>query len=217
MVLPMMRAKNPSLGSWPHFCCKNKEPFIVGGDFNIMRFISDKNKRSIPSRFSGILNIIINSNDVRKIHILGGADFTWSNNHNNPTLEKLDRVFMSREWELIFPSVIICKRPRELSNHNPLILSTQQNQPRHNREFRFELTWLTHPNFLPKVQEIWDTLTRHKKVLDRVMYKMRKVKQYLKGWGFNLSGSRRKRKHESKIYSWSLKILKKLVFYLWIN
>jgi exonuclease III len=67
--------KESFLGELASFCYKNKEPFIVGGGFNIMRFISDKNKRSTPSRFSSILNIIINSNDVREIHISGEGGF----------------------------------------------------------------------------------------------------------------------------------------------
>jgi hypothetical protein len=31
-------------------------------------------------------------------------------------------------------------------------------------------------------------------MLDKILFKLGKVKQYLKGWGFNLSGSRKKRK-----------------------
>jgi exonuclease III len=54
------------------FCSKNKDPFIIDGDFNIMRFVSDKNINFIPGRFSGILNTIMNANDLREIHISGG-------------------------------------------------------------------------------------------------------------------------------------------------
>jgi hypothetical protein len=32
--------------------------------------------------------------------------------------------------------------------------------------------------------------------LDRVLFKLKKVKRFLKGWEFNLDGSRRKRKKE---------------------
>jgi hypothetical protein len=52
------------------FCSKNKDHFIVGGDFNIMRFVSDKNKSFIPNRLFGFLNTIINDNDLREIHII---------------------------------------------------------------------------------------------------------------------------------------------------
>jgi hypothetical protein len=60
------------------------------------------------------------------------------------------------------------------------------------REFRFELFWLKHPDFFPMVAEIWSAPTRDVVVLDKILFKLKKVKKFLKGWGFNLSGSRRK-------------------------
>jgi hypothetical protein len=38
-----------------------------------------------------------------EIHMVGGG-FTWSNNHESPTLVKLDKVLMSKNWEDIFSS-----------------------------------------------------------------------------------------------------------------
>jgi hypothetical protein len=37
-------------------------------------------------------------------------------------------------------------------------------------------------------------LTRDDSTLSRVLFKMKKVKKFLKGWGINLAGSRKKRK-----------------------
>jgi hypothetical protein len=83
---------------------------------------------------------------------------------------------MTREWELMFPIVLVHKKPREMSNHNPLIVSTRHSQVSHTREFRFELTWVSHPDFLPKVQELWDLPTRDIRALDRFLYRLKKVK-----------------------------------------
>jgi hypothetical protein len=98
-----------------------------------------------------------------------------------------------QKWEIMFPRVYIFKKPRELSDHNPLIMSTVVNTLNQSREFRFELSWLSHPDFLPEVQEIWQAPTRDSNCLDRIMFKIKKVKKYLKGWGFNLSGMRNQR------------------------
>lgn len=38
-----------------------------------------------------------------------GGSFTWSNNQEFPTLEKLDRVLMTKEWEDLFPLAMIKK------------------------------------------------------------------------------------------------------------
>lgn len=82
-----------------------------------------------------------------------GGKYTWSNNHPDPTLEKLDKILMSKEWEDIFPCVVVNKLPREISDHNPLILYTETNQPLRHLDFRFEAAWLVHPDFLEKVEE----------------------------------------------------------------
>jgi exonuclease III len=134
------------------FCEKIKEPYIIGGDFNILRFSCEKNKKIHPNKYSDIFNAIINSNGLREIHSVGGC-FTWSNGQSNPTLEKLDRVLMTKEWESLFPTMHIYKKPRDMSDHNPLVLITQQPYKTKSRIFRFELNWLSHPEFLPKVKD----------------------------------------------------------------
>jgi exonuclease III len=121
------------------FCAKIKEPYVIGGDFNIMRISSDKNKNFLPNRFSDIFNTIININGLRELYVSeGGGGCTWSNNQVNPTLEKLDRILMSREWENMFPAVFAYKRRREFSDHNPIIMDFQLSTMSQIRSFRFE-------------------------------------------------------------------------------
>jgi hypothetical protein len=102
---------------------------------------------------------------------------------------------MTKEWESLFPIAHIYKKPRDMSNHNPLIMLTQQSYKLKSRVSRFELNWLTHPELLPKVKELWLAPTRDTKVLDRVLFKLKKIRKFLKGWGFNIAGARKKRKH----------------------
>jgi hypothetical protein len=134
-------------------------------------------------------------NDLRELNISGGI-FTWSNNQSSPTLERLDRILMNKDWELLFTNVCGYKEPRELSDHNPLIVSSCLKVGGNKREFRFELFWIKHPDFLKKVSKIWNAPTRDVNNLDKVLFKLKKVKKLLKCWGYNLSGSRKKRKKE---------------------
>jgi hypothetical protein len=53
---------------------------------------------------------------------------------------------------------------------------------------------LRHPEFLQKIKTIWDERTRDRVTLDKVQFKLKKVKKILKGWGFNLAGVQKKRK-----------------------
>jgi hypothetical protein len=131
--------------------------------------------------------------NVRQIYMFGGF-FTWSNNQANPTLERLDSILVSKEWEGMYPTVLVFKKPMEFSNHNPVILDSGSAQACKSREFRFELSWLRQEGFLPKIKEIWLAPTRDRLALNRVMFKLKKVKIFLKGWEYNLAGSRKKRK-----------------------
>jgi hypothetical protein len=74
---------------------------------------------------------------MREIDMSGGQ-FTWSNNQVVPTLEKLDRFIVSREWELLFPLTIVHKLTREVSDHRPIIIDTMEGKENQRREFRFE-------------------------------------------------------------------------------
>jgi hypothetical protein len=111
-------------------------------------------------------------------------------------MEKLGRILMSKEWEHLFPCVCVFKHPREVSDHNPLILTSAGNQCKQNREFQFELAWIRHDEFMQIVQRIWEQPTRDRVSLNRALFKLKKVKKALKGWGYNLSGTRKRRKKE---------------------
>jgi hypothetical protein len=112
----------------------------------------------------------------------------------DPTLERLDRFLVSKSWEKLFPLSLVYKVPRELSDHNPLVISLNINQPLRNLNFRFELSWLKHPDFLQKTQEIWDCSCHVETTFDKIQSKLKRFKQYFKGLGFNLQGENRKKK-----------------------
>lgn len=119
---------------------------LVGGDFNILRFAADKNKRLKRSRKIDMFNSIINTHELREISLSGGQ-YTWSNNHSDPTLEKLDRILVSSDWDNLFPSMTVRKLVRELSDHNSLLLDTMEVGGKKRRDFRFDVGWCKQPAF----------------------------------------------------------------------
>lgn len=54
------------------FCSQNKEPYLIGGDFKIIRYATEKNKRGagggVP-RHSVIFNLIIASQEFLELHM----------------------------------------------------------------------------------------------------------------------------------------------------
>jgi hypothetical protein len=61
-------------------------------------------------------------------------------------------------------------------------------------EFRFKLSWFTNPDFLPSVEKIWKKHCNAKSALYRIQQKLKILKQYFKGWGFNLQGKLKKKR-----------------------
>lgn len=84
------------------FCNKISPPYLIGGDFSILRHCGEKNKQTPLSHFSDVFNSVIHLLGLREIFMSGGC-FTWSNKQEQPTLEKLDRVLMSPDWENLYP------------------------------------------------------------------------------------------------------------------
>lgn len=149
------------------FCSRNKDPMIIGGDFNTIRFAKERNKNKGVQRFSDTFNTLINFHELQEIELNGGI-YTWSNNQESPLLEKLDRILATRDWENLFPNSLLTKLPREISDHNPLILSTGPQTTPKTIGFRFELSWLTNPDFIPLVKKFWEKPCRAKSPLDKI-------------------------------------------------
>jgi exonuclease III len=135
-------------------CRDQNLPLLVGGDFNLLRGADDKNKSLRPNWWNDMFNYIVNTCDLREID-LSGEQFTWFNNQATPTLEKLDRFLMSKEWEMLFLLTTVHKLVREIFDHNPIILDTMENREQRSREFRFDKRWLKDENFILRVSRVW--------------------------------------------------------------
>lgn len=181
------------------FCSHLTVPYIVGGDFNILREAEDNNKKMIHNQFVDKFNSVINSLNLPEIHLNGGK-YTWSNQQAHPTLEKLDRILMSFGWEDLFPLVSVRKLVRDKSDHNPLLLSSDipKSRPKKKREFRFELSWFADDNFLPLAKKIWEQPVNSTDPIEILNVKLKRFKKFFKGWGSNRFGHMRKRKNDIK-------------------
>jgi exonuclease III len=80
--------KDKFLTELTEFINKSKEPLVLGGDFNIIRYSSEKNKGGVH-KHTGTFNSVINTYELIDLKMSGGS-YTWSNNQKNPILERLD-------------------------------------------------------------------------------------------------------------------------------
>jgi exonuclease III len=79
---------------------KESLPYLIGGDFNIMRRPEDKSSGVFDLKWPNLFNAFIESLDLKEIIM---CQFTWAGPGDNPTFEKLDRVLVSTNWEDKFP------------------------------------------------------------------------------------------------------------------
>lgn len=69
-------------------------PWIVGGDFNMIRYAHEKNNDNFRSAEADAFNECIDSMCLIELPLVDRS-FTWSNRRSHPTLEKLDRFFIN--------------------------------------------------------------------------------------------------------------------------
>ena len=66
--------------------------------------------------------------DMKELY-LNGRRYTWSNEGMEATLENLDRVLVSVEWEVIYPASFLSALSTSASYHYPLHLVLEANLP----------------------------------------------------------------------------------------
>jgi len=130
-------------------------PWLLLGDFNLVRQPSDKNNGQINFTLANAFNETIESICVSEIH-LSDRLYTWSNQQTHPVLAKLDRVFSNNELNATFPLANLSSLPKPTSDHFPLLLTLCTEIPKP-IFFRFEKHWLHNQNFLPSILAGWQS------------------------------------------------------------
>lgn len=96
-------------------------PWALIGDFNLLVNPEDKNKattnRQMMARFRALLNRL----ELKELY-LNGRPYTWSNERRNPTMEKIEHIFVSNSWEDIYPSNLLTALGSVASDHCPLLV-----------------------------------------------------------------------------------------------
>jgi hypothetical protein len=77
-------------------------PVMVGGYFNLIRFVHEKSNESEYTIWMDMFNSFINDTTLIEI-VRGGSRFTWTNKQSNPIRSVMDTVFVTKEWEQKFP------------------------------------------------------------------------------------------------------------------
>jgi exonuclease III len=110
--------------------------WVVAGDFNLIIDAADKNNNNLNRRMMGKFRKLLADLELKELY-LNGRRYTWSSERERPTLERLDRVFSTVDWETEYPSSFLSALSSSTSDHCPLLLNPAA-QLKTGRRFRFE-------------------------------------------------------------------------------
>ena len=118
-----------------------------------------------------------------------GKKFTWCNKRwgKGSIRERLDRGIASVEWRVLFPKAVLYHLGAIKSDHSPLLLDSNPNDPSSPRPFRFEAAWLRDPSCTEIVRKSWKkSFTGCPGV--KLCRKQNATKSVLKKWNRNVFG-----------------------------
>uniref|UniRef100_A0A2N9EFE5 Reverse transcriptase domain-containing protein n=1 Tax=Fagus sylvatica TaxID=28930 RepID=A0A2N9EFE5_FAGSY len=155
-------------------------PWCIGGDFNVVRFPSEKSGQGPYSTAMQDFSDFIADFGLLDTPLEGGK-FTWSNNREVPTMSKLDRFLFSTKWADHFGLINQQRLPRVLSDHFPIFLNCGRIIGG-KRPFRFENMWLKAEGFVDKVRGWWEAYVFEGSSSYVMASKLKALKLDLKQW-----------------------------------
>ncbi|KAK3002002.1 hypothetical protein RJ639_020928 [Escallonia herrerae] len=121
---------------------------LQSSNWNCKRYNTDVeclffDRRGYSSRdySSAMVDFSIFVNDAGLLDLpLTGAKYTWTNNERNPIMSRLDRFFITADWENHFKNVAQKALPRVIFDHAPIILDVNSLR-KAKTYFKFENMW----------------------------------------------------------------------------
>jgi hypothetical protein len=152
---------------------------MVLGDFNLIASAAEKSNANINIKLLGEFRGLIQDLELVDYPILGRR-FTWSNERDNATHTRIDRLRVSKEWDLAHPQfqLQLALASSNMSDHCPLLLSKMDRK--HYSGFRLEAHWLKHEDFLEVVQKAWEKLVRSRSAIRVLHTKLSRTAKALK-------------------------------------
>jgi exonuclease III len=156
------------------------ERWLLLGDFNLIYRVADKSRGQINRGMLNRFRQIIQDIEVRQIH-LHGRRYTWSSGTATPMQTKIDHVFVSKDWELMYPDCHLQACGTSVSDHCPMLLTCSPFHKKY-RGFRFESYWLQMPEFKEMVAHSWAQPVSSSNKACTLHIKLARLAKSLKRW-----------------------------------
>jgi endonuclease/exonuclease/phosphatase family metal-dependent hydrolase len=154
-------------------------PWSVGGDFNLIYQAEDKNNANLDRAMMGRFRCFLNDMELKEIPLLV-KKYAWSNEREAPTW--LNHVFVTDEWDHLFPDRILQSSASMISDHCLLLLGLHEfTQGR--RRFHFESFWPRLEGFVEEVTRSWNQQVEVTWLLQVLADKLNRLSSDLQSWG----------------------------------
>ncbi|WMV41830.1 hypothetical protein MTR67_035215 [Solanum verrucosum] len=162
-------------------------PWAICGDFNTIRYVSEK--RNCNRRSRGMIEFSDFIEDMNLIDLqLQDGNYTWFKGDNHDTTSRFDRFLLSEEWDDCFSNIKQSPLQRLASDHIPLALQGGSWIKKKNY-FKFENWWLGTAGFNDRIKEGWNSFS-FKGWPDFVLScKLKALKHKLKDWSRSEAGN----------------------------
>nr|GEU79159.1 RNA-directed DNA polymerase, eukaryota [Tanacetum cinerariifolium] len=130
-----------------------KGKVVVMGDFNEVRFPSDRFGTIFNAHGANVFNSFISNAGLVEVD-LGGSSFTWCHK-NAKKMSKLDRFLVSDNLFQVYPHISAITLERFLSDHRPILLR-EHHLDYGPIPFRFFHYWCEIDGFKKLVEETWE-------------------------------------------------------------
>jgi mannosylglycoprotein endo-beta-mannosidase len=160
-----------------------QDRWMVLGDFNLISSATDKSNSNINLRLMGQFRDLIQDLELIDYPLIG-RKFTWSSTRDISTHTRIDRVLVSRDWDLAFPQFQLTPASSNVSDHCPMLLSKME--CKHYPGFRFEAHWLQHDDFASIISMAWEKPFRSTDAIRVLHTKLCRTAKALRKWNRGL-------------------------------
>lgn len=160
-------------------------PWCIGGDLNEIKAISERTGCLRIDRGMRDLLDFINTMEVLDMPLMG-RKFTWTNFQDSSIHSRIDRFLVDHVWMEKF-KLSQWGLHRPISDHCPILLADDLRDwgP---KPFRFLNIWLSHPKCLSIAKEAWLQSNITGWMGEKLVQKLKDVKERLKEWNKNEFG-----------------------------
>ena len=165
-------ARSQIWASLEEYWANAQTPFLILGDFNEVLGPEDRGSHEFSQGGAKEFEGFIQQTQLTEIPASDGW-YTW---FSGRAKSKLDRLLVNPEWFSKFPSIHVSLQKRNLSDHCPLIVKTDDFDwgP---KPFRFQNCWLSHTGCMKIIKEVWT-----KQPSASLNDKLKEIKSRLKAW-----------------------------------